>query len=201
MAGNRVGIRADCFHQVPFSRFSFELRVIDVWPRASGGNHGHALRVCGACGAGSRALDHGANERPAIGPRRLDNARSGTLESRVIVGIAGILTGDNTGFEFAEMPRYAGVILFLGYLICGSGIAFTLMNRREARLDPPQWFVLAALFWFAWIFSTACLLLTGGNSPAHGIVQPIIGWWYSANLNLVWLALIGLAVTFYLLPG
>src|SRR5262249_36169663 len=35
----------------------------------------------------------------------------------ITVGLIGILVGDATGFETLEMPRYAALIVFLGYLI------------------------------------------------------------------------------------
>src|SRR6266566_1848675 len=33
----------------------------------------------------------------------------------VLVGVLGILAGDSTGFENLEMPRYAALLVFLGY--------------------------------------------------------------------------------------
>ncbi len=116
----------------------------------------------------------------------------------VLVGVIAILLGDSTGFENFEMPRYAVVILFLGYLFIGTGIALTLHQRRERRLEPAQWFILAALFWFPWIYSTAGLLLAG--APVRGITQAIVAWWYSANLISVWVGLAGLGTIFYFLP-
>jgi cytochrome c oxidase cbb3-type subunit I len=58
--------------------------------------------------------------------------------------------------------------------------------------------VLAALFWFPWILSTAVLLLQ--FFPVRGVVQVAVAWWFAGNLLNVWLTLAGLAATFYLLP-
>lgn len=115
----------------------------------------------------------------------------------VLVGVIGILTGDSNGFENLEMPRYAAAILFLGYLLIGVWTLLTLHSRKSS-LQPSQWFLLAALFWFPWIFTTANLLLT--VFPVRGMTQAVIAWWYSANLNLVWLGLVGIATLFYFLP-
>jgi cytochrome c oxidase cbb3-type subunit 1 len=116
----------------------------------------------------------------------------------VLLGVIGILAGNGTGFENLEMPRYSAVPLFIGYLLIGLWSVLTFHQRRERSLQPAQWFLLAALFWFPWIFSTARLLLVGG--PVRGVTQAVIAWWFCANLNSVWLALVGLAAIFYFIP-
>ena len=116
----------------------------------------------------------------------------------VTVGVVGILAGDSTGFENFEMPRYAALILFLSYLVMGIIAAITLHQRRERPLVLSHWFLLAALFWFPWIYSTAALLLLA--NPVRGVAQAVIDWWYANNLQAVWFGLVGLGTAFYLLP-
>jgi cytochrome c oxidase cbb3-type subunit 1 len=70
--------------------------------------------------------------------------------------------------------------------------------RREHALNPSHWFLVAALFWFPWIYSTANLFLVAW--PVRGVVQAIIGWWFANNLLFVWLALVGIGTAFYFLP-
>ena len=79
----------------------------------------------------------------------------------VLLGVIGILAGNGTGFENLEMPRYSAVPLFIGYLLIGLWTVLTFHQRRERSLQPAQWFLLAALFWFPWIFSTARLVSAG----------------------------------------
>ena len=116
----------------------------------------------------------------------------------VLVGLIGILNGDSTGFEWLEMPRYAAVILFCAFVFIGLWGFVTHSARAEQELYPSQWFVLAALFWFPWIYSTAVLLLH--VFPVRGIVQASIAWWFSGNLLVVWLTLTGLAACCYFVP-
>ena len=116
----------------------------------------------------------------------------------VAAGVGGILTGGSTGFENLEMPTYAASLVLLGYLMMAVWGALTLHQRRERQLYVSQWFLLAALFWFPWIYSTANLLLL--VFPARGMAQAVIAWWYSHNLVMVWLGLVGLAAVFYLVP-
>lgn len=116
----------------------------------------------------------------------------------VTVGVIGILAGDATGFENLELPPYAALILFLGYLLVAVWSLLTFHQRRERQLYVSQWFLFAALFWFPWIYSTANLLLV--TFPLRGAAQAVVAWWYSDNLLVVWLGLVGLAAIFYFVP-
>lgn len=116
----------------------------------------------------------------------------------VLLGILGILRGSNTGFENFEMPRFAVCILFGAYLLIAVLAMLTLHSRQERALQPSQWFLLTALLWFPWIYSTANLLLL--KFQVRGVTQNIIAWWFSANLIYVWFSLVGIAALFYLIP-
>lgn len=116
----------------------------------------------------------------------------------VLVGTIGILAGDNTGFEWLEFPKYAVFILFIAYALIGIWALFTFRARRQQQLFPSQWYLLAALFWFAWIYSAANLLLV--FHPVRGVVQLCVGAWFTSNLLNVWLSSIGIATIFYFVP-
>lgn len=116
----------------------------------------------------------------------------------VLVGLIAILNGQTSGYEWFELPRYAAVILFLAFVLMAIWAFVTYSRRSEETLYPSQWFILAALFWFPWIFSTAVLLLQ--VFPVRGVVQAAVAWWFAGNLLNVWFTLAGLAATFYLLP-
>ncbi len=116
----------------------------------------------------------------------------------VLLGVWGILYGESTGFEWLEMPRYASVMLFISYLAIGLGAMATFHLRREGQLYTSQWFLIAALFWFPWIYSTANLLLVA--MPVRGALQAVINWWYAHNLMNVWFGFVGLAAIFYFIP-
>src|SRR5471032_602898 len=117
----------------------------------------------------------------------------------VLVGIVAILIGDSTGFAWLEFPRGSSVLLFAAFLLIAISAVATFGQRKERELYPSHWFLLAALLWFPWIYSTANLLLAAGH-PVRGVTQAVIGWWFADNLIFVWLALAGLGTAFYLLP-
>jgi len=116
----------------------------------------------------------------------------------VLVGLIAILAGQTSGYEWFELPRYASVILFIAFVLITVWAFVTYSRRAVEALYPSQWYILAALFWFPWIFSTAALLLQ--FFPVRGVVQAAVNWWYVGNLLNVWLTLVGLASTFYFLP-
>jgi cytochrome c oxidase cbb3-type subunit 1 len=116
----------------------------------------------------------------------------------VLVGLDGILSGNSTGFAWLEFPRAGSVILFFAYLLLALWVMMNFAARRERALFPSHWFLVAALFWFPWIYSTANLFLVAW--PVRGVVQAIIGWWFAGNLLFVWLALVGIGTAFYFLP-
>jgi cytochrome c oxidase cbb3-type subunit I len=116
----------------------------------------------------------------------------------VFIGLVAILVGDSTGFTWLEFPRVSSVLLFTAFLLIAVCAVATFGARRERELYPSHWFLLAALVWFPWIYSTANLFLVAW--PVRGVVQSIIDWWFTDNLLLVWFALVGLGTAFYFLP-
>lgn len=116
----------------------------------------------------------------------------------VTLGILGILAGGSTGFAWLEMPRYASPILFGAYSLIGACTLAAFWGRSERSLYVSQWFLLAALFWFPWIYSAANLLLV--FSPVRGVVQSIISAWFTSNFLGLWLGPVALAAIFYFIP-
>ena len=116
----------------------------------------------------------------------------------VLVGIGGILAGDSTGIEWLEIPAYASPILFFSYALIGGWAVITFRFRREPRLYVSQWYILAALLWFPWLYSAAQILLI--LQPVRGTVQAAVNWWFAHNVLGLWFTPIGLAAIYYFIP-
>lgn len=116
----------------------------------------------------------------------------------VLLGCLGVLSGNSTGFEWLEFPRYSSLLLFISYLLMGIWAVATFHARQRQQLFPTQWYFLAAIFWFAWIYSAANMLLI--FSPVRGVVQLCVNAWFSSNLLNVWLSFVGVGTLFYFLP-
>ena len=116
----------------------------------------------------------------------------------VTIGILGILAGDSTGIEWLEMPGYASPIIFVAYALIGIWGVITFRFRRERQLYVSQWYLLAALLWFPWIYSTANIMLVA--EPVRGTVQAAVNWWYAHNILGLWFTPVGLAAIYYFIP-
>lgn len=116
----------------------------------------------------------------------------------VLIGVAGVLAGDSTGYPGLELPGYATPLLLLGCGLISLSLLMTFRARQVVQLEPTQWFLLAAIFWFPWVYSSAQLLLVA--SPLRGIMQAIVAWWYGAQLSWLCLGFLGLAILWTLIP-
>jgi cytochrome c oxidase cbb3-type subunit 1 len=116
----------------------------------------------------------------------------------VTVGVLAILAGNSTGFEWLEMPRYAAGFLFVAYVVIGLCALGTFQLRRHCELYPSQWFLLAALFWFPWIYSAAHYLLI--LDPVRGTLQATVNAWFTGNFSGLWLGPVALAGIYYFIP-
>jgi cytochrome c oxidase cbb3-type subunit I len=116
----------------------------------------------------------------------------------VIAGVGGVLLGESTGFLALEMPAFAGPLLLVAYAFVGAWCVFTFYGRQYQTTYAAQWYLLAAFFWFPWVFSIAQVMLV--FAPVRGTVQSVVNAWYAANFFLLWLTPIALAAIYYFLP-
>ena len=116
----------------------------------------------------------------------------------VTIGIVGILLGDSTSVEWLEMPQYATPLLFVSYAMIGVWAIVMFRFGKAEHIYVSQWYILAALFWFPWIYSVAQIMLFW--APARGTVQGLVNWWYAHNVLGLWLTPVGLASIYYFLP-
>jgi len=116
----------------------------------------------------------------------------------VTIGIVGIFVGDGSSLEGLDMPGYAAPVLFLAYLFVGIWAVQTFQSGRSEHVYISQWYVLAALFWFPWMFSLAQIMLF--VSPVRGTVQSLVHTWFVQGLFYLWFVPIGVAAIYYFLP-
>lgn len=114
------------------------------------------------------------------------------------LGLLGIIIGQSTGHVLLEMPGYAAAVMFVSYGIIGAGVAILFSRRREGNLFASQWYGLAALFWFPWLFTIGQSALVFGSM--RGTAQAVATAWYSHNIYALFLAPIALGALYYLIP-
>jgi cytochrome c oxidase cbb3-type subunit 1 len=113
-------------------------------------------------------------------------------------GIPALLLGGSTGIPGLELPPSLGVLVLLGYLlVAGNGVA-AIMGCRRGGYAPAQWFILGALLWFAWLYTTA--LVTAVYFPSRGIFAAISAGWFNQGVLWLWLTPLALASLYHFIP-
>lgn len=114
------------------------------------------------------------------------------------LGVAGILNGDGTSVQWLEFPKYSSVVLFIAYTFIAIWAVLMFRYRREGHTYISQWYLVTSFLWFPWIYATANLV--NFFLPVQPAEQEIVHWWYVGNLFGVWLAPLGLAIAYYIVP-
>ena len=116
----------------------------------------------------------------------------------VAVGLIGIAIGDMTSFSLLQLPRYVQPLMFFAYAAMAVTGVLAWTGRRNERLFAAQWYAIAALFLFPWLFSAAQAVLL--FAPVRGTVQAIAAGWYAQSAWTLWLAPLALAGAYYVVP-
>jgi cytochrome c oxidase cbb3-type subunit I len=116
----------------------------------------------------------------------------------VTLGMLGILSGYGTGMPWMEFPAFAWPVLLLSYfaILIWSFIQFRV--RPEGHVFVSQWYLLAAMIWFPWIYITANTLLHW--LPGHPVMGAAINAWYKSGLLFLFFTPVALAAAYYLAP-
>ncbi len=126
------------------------------------------------------------------------------------IGVGGILAGYGQSVEWLDMPPIVAPFLVLSLGIVAAWTVATFRNRRERHVYVTQWYILAAMFWMPWLYTTAVLLIFGLDltvlgfrfklGPGTGVVQATTNWWFNHNVLGLWLTPIGVGTAYYLIP-
>lgn len=116
----------------------------------------------------------------------------------VTVGLMGILVGDSQSVEWLEFPPYATPLLFIAYALVSIWAVIMFRFRRPGHVYVSQWYLLAALLWFPWLYGTANIIMQGTNLT--GVVYGAVNWWFAHNVLGLWFTPIGLAAAYYFIP-
>jgi cytochrome c oxidase cbb3-type subunit 1 len=113
-------------------------------------------------------------------------------------GMAALLLGHTTGHPGLELPGSLGVVILVSYvLIAGVGIA-TFARCQADTYTLSQWFILAALLWFGWLYTTA--LVTTVCFPGRGVLTALSAGWFTQGFNWLWLTPLALAALYHFIP-
>jgi cytochrome c oxidase cbb3-type subunit 1 len=128
----------------------------------------------------------------------------------MFLGVGGILAGYGTSVEWLDMPPIVAPFLVTSLGLVAAWTVATFRNRRERHVYVTQWYILGAMFWMPWLYTTAALLIFGVDfsifgtrirmEPATGVVQATTNWWFNHNVLGLWVTPIGVGTAYYLIP-
>lgn len=116
----------------------------------------------------------------------------------VLVGIIALMSGQITSVEWLDMPRYVGPLLAVSYVLIGIWGVMSFLYRKAEHVYVSQWYILAAIFWFPWLYSVAQVMVLW--FPARGAVQAVANWWFAHNVLGLWVTPMALSAIYYFIP-
>jgi cytochrome c oxidase cbb3-type subunit 1 len=116
----------------------------------------------------------------------------------LILGSFGLLAGFSQGIEWLEFPNLTNFLLFAAYALIAIWGVIMFRFRQAGHVYVSEWYLIAALFWFPWLFATANIMIL--LQPVQGTVQAAVNWWYGHNVLGLWFTPIGLAAAYYFIP-
>lgn len=123
---------------------------------------------------------------------------SGAWNLAVILGVFGIFKGDQTPYRMLEFPTYAAPFLFAAFIGIGIWILLAFKARAYRSSYASQWYALAGVFCFVWIFTVAQVMIF--CMPAQGVFQSVVAAWFGGNLIGLVVAPFAFATIYYLIP-
>ena len=112
------------------------------------------------------------------------------------VGAAGI--GEAASISFLHLPRSVGLLLLVSAAAIAVPGIVAWVGRSRPVTFAAQWYAVAALFLFPWIFSAAQVTLLW--APARGVLQAVGAGWFVQSTWTMWIAPLALAAAYYLVP-
>ena len=132
--------------------------------------------------------------------RSLNWVSAGTVfwNLALTLGLVGIATGDAMSNAWLHLPRYVLPMMLVAYGTIAVAGVLAWTGRRQQMTFASQWYAVAALFLFPWIFSAAQVMLV--FTPERGVLQALVAGWFVQGAWTLWLAPLALASAYYLVP-
>ncbi len=124
---------------------------------------------------------------------------SGSIwNAMILLGLFSILLGWGTSVQWLDFPKafapaVMGSYVFIMLWVLGM---FAARRNREAYIS--QWYIVASVLWFPWVYLTANWFIHSDDGAA--VIKAGIGAWYVSNMTYMVLGPIALAAAYYIVP-
>lgn len=116
----------------------------------------------------------------------------------LLLGLCGIALGDGSSIPLLRLPSYVQPFLLFAYCAIAVPGVLAWTGRNRQTTFAAQWYAVAALFLFPWLFSAAQLTLVW--LPVRGTLQAVVAGWFAQGAWTLWIAPMALAAAYYLVP-
>lgn len=116
----------------------------------------------------------------------------------VAFGTFGILGGKGSAPHWMQFPSGVWVVLLACYAVIMIWSVIQFRVRDGGHVYISQWYILAALFWFPWVFLSAHLLIF--VFPGNGLMAAGINAWFRSALTFLFFIPVAIGSAYYLAP-
>ncbi len=116
----------------------------------------------------------------------------------VSVGVLGILAGYGSGRPWMEFPAAVWPLLLVSYFFITIWSFIQFRCSEGGKTYVAQWYLVAALFWFPWIYLSAHLFVFVFNG--HPVMAAGVNAWFKYALIFLFFTPVALGTAYYLAP-
>ncbi len=116
----------------------------------------------------------------------------------VLIGMLGILGGYGSGKPWMEFPVAIWPLLLVSYFFITVWSFIQFRCREGGKTYVAQWYLVASLFWFPWIYLTAHLFVFVFNG--HPVMAAGVNAWFKYALLFLFFTPVALGTAYYLAP-
>ncbi len=134
--------------------------------------------------------------RTKLYSERLANILMIAWNAVLVAGVFCLTNGITEGREYAELPWFLDIPMFLALMTYIVIVWGTVLNRQEKQLYVTTWYVAGTTLWFPVVY------LIGNRVffQMDGIADSIAQWFYGHNILGLWFTTNGIGLTYYFLP-
>ena len=116
----------------------------------------------------------------------------------ISLGLLGILLGGSTGITWMAFPRFVWPMLLISYVLITIWSVIQFQVREKGHIYVSQWYLLAAMIAFPWIFFSAHIFVF--VLDGHPLMKAAVSEWFRSGMIFLFLAPVAISSAYYLAP-
>ncbi len=116
----------------------------------------------------------------------------------VVIGLLGVMLGKSTGVPWMEFPNQCWVIFLFAYILIAIWSFVQFRVREGGHVYISQWYILAALFLFPWIFCSAHIFTFVFDG--HPVMTAAVASWFKSSIVNLFFIPVAAASVYYIAP-